>query len=75
MASVPSQVGKEVGADIVEGGLPTSAVSPLDRTKGAGAEGFDAGAQVVSVPSQVGRKVGADTVEVDSPTLVVSPVD
>ena len=75
LGSVPSQVGREVGADIVEGGLPTSAVSPVDRTKGNGAEGFDAGAQVVSVPSRVGREVGADTVEVDSPTLVVSPVD
>ena len=44
MASVPSQVGREVGADTIEGGLPTPAVSPVDRTKGAGSEGVDPGA-------------------------------
>ena len=47
VAGVPSQVGREVGADTVKVGLPTPAVSPVDRTEGAGAEGVDAGAVVV----------------------------
>ena len=75
MASVPSQVGREVGADTVEVDSPTSVVSPVDRTEEAGAEGVDAGTQVASVPSQVGREVGADTVEGGLPTPAVSPVD
>ena len=75
MASVPSQVGREVGADTVEVDSPTSVVSPVDRTEEAGAERVDAEAVVAGVPSQVGREVGADTVEVGLPTLALGPVN
>ena len=39
MASVPSQVGREFGADTVEVGLPALAVGPVDRTGGSEAAG------------------------------------